>query len=260
MRERLADLDRSQLPSVEQAQEMQSARHAERAAGHVEAAQTSPEAQEIERQLKTVSAHIAEPAAPIHDRDAAERAWMEKLEAAAIAGSAEKAAQEPHQRREAAGEGRNTGGAAEAVQTPSEARETAYRAVEPAASEAMADIVHTAADQSARSGEGVLRRVGNIIASFIEAMSEVFAPAPRLTPDQAERAERVEHERAEVRGVENAEAAREAQRWSTIEMRRQQQDEAERDPRLAAMMQLHIIPTARTERETDRDRDYERER
>jgi hypothetical protein len=115
-----------------------------------------------------------------------------------------------------------------------------------------------AIDRGTKTGEGILRGIGNIFASFIEAMSEVFAPAPRLTPEQAERAERVAEERAEVRTIDNAEAAREAQRWAILEISRQQREEAERDPRLAAMMQLHAIPTSRTEREPDRG--YERER
>jgi hypothetical protein len=70
LRERFADIDREQLPSVEQAKEMQAERRQ----------------LETERALdKAAERQAPEPAAPMFDRDAAEREWMEKLADAAIA-------------------------------------------------------------------------------------------------------------------------------------------------------------------------------
>jgi len=71
MRDRMADLDRTQLPSVEQAQAMQRTRTAEREAN---------------------ASRTAEPDAPNFDRDAANREWEEKIAAAGIA--ADRAMQE----------------------------------------------------------------------------------------------------------------------------------------------------------------------
>src|SRR5271157_6214092 len=71
MRDRMADLDRTQLPSVEQAQAMQRTRTAEREAN---------------------ASRTAEPDAPNFDRDAANRDWEEKIAAAGIA--ADRAMQE----------------------------------------------------------------------------------------------------------------------------------------------------------------------
>src|SRR5271166_1747705 len=68
---RMADLDRAQLPSVEQAQAMQRTRTAEREAN---------------------ASRTAEPDAPNFDRDAANRDWEEKIAAAGIA--ADRAMQE----------------------------------------------------------------------------------------------------------------------------------------------------------------------
>src|SRR5271166_144653 len=70
---RMADLDRAQLPSVEQAQAMQRTRTAEREAN---------------------ASRTAEPDAPNFDRDAANRDWEEKIAAAGIAAAAERAMQE----------------------------------------------------------------------------------------------------------------------------------------------------------------------
>src|SRR5271165_971416 len=72
-RERFADLDRAQLPSVEEAKEIQRTRTAEREAN---------------------AGRTAEPVAPNFDRDAANREWEEKIAAAGIAAAADRAMRE----------------------------------------------------------------------------------------------------------------------------------------------------------------------
>ena len=105
-RDRLADLDRGQLPGVEQAQAMQRDRLAEREAGRREPPL------EIERQFGASRAQTTEAAAPIFDRDAASRAADERIIDAAIKSGRASAAGSPPAARLGArgGEARAGGG------------------------------------------------------------------------------------------------------------------------------------------------------
>jgi Relaxase/Mobilisation nuclease domain len=132
-RDRLADLDRTQLPSVEQAQEIQRTRTAERdraaeidRAAHAEARGKYDSLHETERKVsrhqfpgryddlraaepppevvrdfETNANRAAEPVAPIYDRDADNTAWEEKLAENAINAEAQKGHEEPGAGREA---------------------------------------------------------------------------------------------------------------------------------------------------------------
>jgi len=89
LRERFADLDRSELPSVEQAKELQRERHAERTAqpeqqpepqpGRYDALHETGQRIEAERTFDAGASRVTEPAAPVYDREAAEAAWQKEL-------------------------------------------------------------------------------------------------------------------------------------------------------------------------------------
>ena len=114
MRERMSDLDRTQLPGVEQAKAMQADRPPaapelqQAAAPDKDAAARDRYAAldqagrhaETERGFRAGSDRATEPAAPNYDRDADNRAWEDRIADAAIAG-----AQEARQRRGREGEG-----------------------------------------------------------------------------------------------------------------------------------------------------------
>jgi hypothetical protein len=117
-RSRFADLDRSQLPSVEQAQALQAERRAERALedqrqpeknkvaarGAHEILGEAGRQAEAAREFTNAGARVTEPPAPIFDRDAASRAADDGIIEAAIAKEqAVQAAPEVRQQAELAG-------------------------------------------------------------------------------------------------------------------------------------------------------------
>jgi relaxase-like protein len=107
MRDRMADLDRSQLPSVDQAKELQAERQAERARepapksepahdrdsaaarGDYDILGEAGRRAEAERDFATGSERITEPTAPNYDRDADNRTWEDRVIDAAITGAQE---------------------------------------------------------------------------------------------------------------------------------------------------------------------------
>jgi hypothetical protein len=120
-RTRFADLDRSQLPSVDQAQEMQHERHADRVAEpeqqpeprRYDPLRETEQRVEAERAFATAANRVTEPEAPIWDRDAATRAADENIIEAAIHAKRENGHQPPQMEA-----GRETRAAdVEAVQT-----------------------------------------------------------------------------------------------------------------------------------------------
>jgi hypothetical protein len=107
MRDRMSDLDRSQLPSVELAKAMQAERQAAPELQQTAAQEKNTTVAhdrygvlddaarkaEAERGFSAGSDRVTEPAAPNYDRDADNRAWEDRIADAAIAG-AEKARQQ----------------------------------------------------------------------------------------------------------------------------------------------------------------------
>ena len=94
MRERMADLDRAQLPSVAEAKAMQRERQnarEERADGKLSAA---PQI-DIDQTSAAAPIRVAEPPAPNWDRDAADRAWLERVENAGVAHAIEQSSRQP---------------------------------------------------------------------------------------------------------------------------------------------------------------------
>jgi len=106
LRERFADLDRSQLPSVEQAKELQRERHSqierttqpeqqpELQPGRYDTLHEAEQRIEAERALAAAANRVTELPAPVYDREAAETAWQKELidRAAAQAEQDERAA------------------------------------------------------------------------------------------------------------------------------------------------------------------------
>jgi hypothetical protein len=98
-RERLSDLDRTQLPSVEEAQYIQRTLHREQHAEHQKQPDQTPEQSapaargpyselhraEKEADFKAATQPTTEPSPTNYDRDAADVAWLDAVEKAAIA-------------------------------------------------------------------------------------------------------------------------------------------------------------------------------
>jgi Relaxase/Mobilisation nuclease domain len=103
MRDRMSDLDRSQLPGVEQAKAMQAERQAAPELHQTAAQEQDTNAArdrygvldkaarhaETERDFSAGSDRVTEPATPNYDRDADNRAWEDRVIDAAIAGTQE---------------------------------------------------------------------------------------------------------------------------------------------------------------------------
>jgi hypothetical protein len=281
-RARLADLDRSHLPGVEQAQAMQRDRQADLAMQEARAAAKGrtddirPEGErnryadlratehdvsrsqsaggryddlraaepppEIVQEFQAAAARATEPAAPIFDRDAASRAADERIIDAAIKQAAP--APEARQRPEPeAGTENPRGAAAEPAQAPPQAWE-------PDAAHELAATADAAVDRAAHAGEGVLRGLGKIFASFIGWLADSIAPPPPPTRDQAERMARSAEEKQEARTQQEAQTEREAQHWLIVEA---QQRAAREREEAAENEQWHA-------RHREKDRGYERER
>jgi hypothetical protein len=109
-RDRLGDLDRAQLPSVDQAKAQQhvreaarEARQAERAGIELAAERAMQEARaavqgrtdDVRPVFEAAAARATEPAAPVYDRDSDNALWEEKLAEAAINADAQKGQQQP---------------------------------------------------------------------------------------------------------------------------------------------------------------------
>lgn len=213
-RARLADLDRGQLPGVEQAQAMQCARQAE--------AQPEPAVITIHEPAN----QIAQPPPPMPERITRPEEWLAR-------GRYDELRAE-HQKAQAT--------AAETA-SPAEPTPPGMETAEPAADQVAAQD----------SNNGLLRSFGTWLGKFIDRLTERLAPA--LTPDEVVREARADDQ---VQQQASDEAERQKQVFEDWrEQRRQEEQEA--DPRLAAMMQLHMQPSARRQnelyRETERDRE-----
>jgi hypothetical protein len=279
IRTRLADIERAQLPSVEQAKELQ----AEIAAGYsapeiqpeqasrrydplhateraVERAQFKGrydelrEAEpppEVARLFEASAARAAEPPAINFDRDAAEATWLDKIAAAGIAHDAARAAQGSRQPAEP-GTGRETrAGAGEPAYAQPQGQEAA-REIAPESGHGIRDLDNI--------GGRIFGSLGKMFASFIAQLADFIAPAPPPTKDQAERAARVADERQEQQAVAAYDRAIQDQHDNIAEQQRT------RD--IARMLQIDSVGDREEERfrsimqraSRDRDRDYERER
>jgi hypothetical protein len=129
---------------------------------------------------------------------------------------------------------------------------------EPDAISELAATADTAVDQAAHAGEGLLRGLGKMFASALNWLADIIAPPSPPTKAQAERNAHASEERREQQAIAQAEQEqRRLQEYLAAETMRAQQAEAERDPRLAEMMNLHTQATSsrRREAEAERDRD-----
>ena len=166
-RTRFADIDRAQLPSVEQAKELQAEIAARRSAPEIQPEQASHrydplyateraveraqfkgrydelrEAEpppEVARLFEVGATRAAEPPTIDFDRDAADAAWMEKVAAAGIASDAVRAAQESRQPAELAAGRETRAGAGEPAYAQPQAQEAA-REIAPEPSHGMRDL------------------------------------------------------------------------------------------------------------------------
>ncbi|MBV8401726.1 MAG: hypothetical protein JOZ17_23835 [Acetobacteraceae bacterium] len=268
-RDRLADLDRTQLPSVDQAIAMQLARAAEmeqrrEAVGRTDEIIRPDRSAELDRQatqpdyaaakglvddirplFEAAAARVTEPAAPIFDRDAAGRMADERIIDSAIA-----AAQEARQTPEAAPQAEKHGRGAEPVYSPPPS-------MQPQAS---------APESGLRDADTITSRIFGGLASaaekFVDWLGDMLFPAPPPTPDQAERMVRSAEERqqANEQTAQHTERA-EAQHWLVEEARRQAAKEREDAERAKTAAERYGTPHAQEQDNgRERDRGYELER
>jgi hypothetical protein len=212
-------------------------------------------APEVAREFQAAAGRATEPDAPIFDRDAASRAADERIIDAAIkqAASAPPAfakatadRQESHPQPEPTAGSDAPSEAPAAVSTHTAATAAAW---EPDAAHELAATAEATVDRATHAGEGVLRGLFKIFASFIGWLADSIAPPPPPTLDQAERMARSSEEKHEARAQqEGVQAEREARHWLIIEAQRQ----AAREREEAESEQQHA-----RRRE---DRSYERER
>lgn len=273
-RERLADLDRTQLPSVDQAIALQLARTAEmeqrrEAVGRTDEIIRPDRSAEIDRQaeqamqaaraaaqgrvddirplFETAAARVTEPAAPIYDRDAAGRMADERIIDSAIA-----AAAEARQTPEAAPQPEKHGREAEPVYSPPPS-------MQPQGS---------APESGLRDADRIVSRIFGGLArgveKFFDFLGDMIAPAPPPTPDQAERMARSAEEKQQAHAEQAAHQERnEAQHWLVEEARRQAAKEREEAERAKTAAELYGTPRSYTQEQDngrERDRGYELER
>ena len=209
-------------------------------------------APEVVRLFEANAARTAEPPAATFDRDAADAAWMDKVAAAGIAHAASHAAQESHEPAAPVRGADAPGRAGEPVLDRSAAPDMA----QPDAAAPEEHNLRSLEDVGSR----ILGSFGKAILGIIGALGDFFAPAPRLTRDQAERAELVADER------------REQQAWAAyhreLDVRRDGIAEQQRTRDIARTLQLEPVSDPEEDRfrqimqrsARDRDREYERER
>jgi hypothetical protein len=199
MRERMADLDRAQLPTVAEARAMQCEKALQRAADSILSVASRLD------QAFTVAPRVTEPPALNWDRDAADRAWLDRVTNAGIAHDAELSR-------------------------------------EPAISMTIGDTKVRAAEQpilpprefkpepeqglrNAWSvGDHILGSVGRVLAALFDFAANFIAPPPPPTKDQAMRAAMVAEEKQEARAEQAVQQEKLAtQNWLIAELQRQQQ-------------------------------------
>ncbi|MBV8577307.1 MAG: hypothetical protein JOZ58_19985 [Acetobacteraceae bacterium] len=280
-RERLADLDRTQLPGVEQAIALQLARAAEmeqrrEAVGRTDEIIRPDRSAEIDRQaaqpdyaaakgrvddvrplFEAAAARVTEPAAPIYDRDAAGRMADEKIIDSAIA-----AAEDTSRRSEAKAEARQTPEAAPQAEKHGRGVEMNYSpppSMQPQGS---------APDSGLRDADNITSRIFGGLASaaekFVDWLGDMLFPAPPPTADQAERMVRSAEEKQQAHAEQAAHQERsEAQHWLVEEARRQAAQEREEAERAKTAAELYGTPRSYTQEQDngrERDRGYELER
>lgn len=261
IRERLADLDRTQLPGVEQAQALQREQHhqheIDRAAEQeMQAARAAAQGRvdDIRPLFDAAASHVTEPAAPIYDRDAASRAADEKIIDAAIA--AAKGRADDIRPADSSADRSRDFSTQEAVQTPEASAaplapgQSTTRTTEPESGLRDADHIVTR----------ILGGVSRMAEKFFDFLGDMIAPAPPPTPDQAERMVRSAEEKQQAHAEQAAHQERnESQYWLVEEARRQAAKERGEAERAKTAAERFGTPRAQ-EWDDDRDRGYERER
>ena len=260
----MADLDRSQLPSVEAAKAQQHVRAAARDARQAERtgielaaelaiqeasafAKTTADwraADDVRQVFTAAATRVTEPHTN-WDRDSANQAWLDQVAAAGIANGA---APEAHQRPDTSPERETRAGAAEPSYSPQEA--------------AGPVVETTPAPEAHRAERAASRFFGGIAAMTETVLTGLFSffggGEPKLTPQQsrdqarADTNEETLHARAYAAAEQEKEAATEARIFELV--RQQRQDKHRED------MGLSDAPAAQRKARDDYDGGYERER
>ena len=111
---------------------------------------------------------------------------------------------------------------------------------------------------AARAIGGMAYGFGKAVGALAEAVGNMLAPPPPLTPDQQERAERVAEERAEKNAARTAAVAKDEER--VVAERARQPGVAPATPQEIHQQLLEQMARANAARDRDRDEDRGRER
>jgi hypothetical protein len=205
MRERLADLDRAQLPSVAEAKAMQRERQnarEERAGSNLSVAPQTA----IDQTSAAAPMHGAEPPIPNWDRDAADRAWLERVENAGIAHAIEQSSGQPAISMTLSD-----------IKVPAgEQPVTPARAFTPEPEQGLRNAWSL--------GDHLLGGVTQVLTALADFAANMIAPAPPPTRDQAIRAAVVAEEKQDARAEQLVQQEKlSTQDWLIDELKRQQQ-------------------------------------
>jgi hypothetical protein len=205
MRERMADLDRAELPSVAAAKAMQRERQnarEERAGNELSAAPQIG----IDQTSAAASMRVSELPVPNWDRDAADRAWLERVENAGIAHAIEQSSRQPAISMTLSD-----------IKVPAgEQPVTPARASAPEPEQGLRNAWSF--------GDHLLGGVTQVLSALADFAANMIAPAPPPTREQAIRAAMVAEEKQEARAEQLVQQEKlSTQDWLIDELKRQQQ-------------------------------------
>jgi hypothetical protein len=205
MRERMADLDRTQLPSVAEAKAMQRERQNAREERADNELSTAPQI-DIDQTSAVAPVHGAEPLASNWDRDAADRAWLERVENAGIAHAIEQSSRQPAISMTLSD-----------IKVPAgEQPVTPPRASTPEPEQGLRNAWSL--------GDHLLGGVTQVLTALADFAANMIAPPPPPTRDQAIRAAMVAEEKQEARAEQTVQQEKlTTQNWLIDELKRQQQ-------------------------------------
>jgi hypothetical protein len=253
-RDRLGDLDRTQLPSVEEARARQQTRTAE-----IEKTQShAPEPVDLRPVFTSAANRTTEPPAPVFDRDAAEAAWTEQLTAAAIAHDAAER-QTPNPDLEGEGPRPAEAGISSASQPTSEnAPEITATRPDIAPEHETAGTPASGLKDPERITTGIFGGIARIVENVLGGLFSFFEPAaPKLSPQQAELAARA-HEEQAVEAATAREAAEQEAGFRAMVEQINRDDAQRRIERYSRTGTTIDRPLERDGEEPDRGPDLER--
>ena len=255
-RDRLSDIDRTQLPSVEEAQ----ARQQERAAEIEKDQRQAPQPVDLRPVFTSAANRTTEPVAPIFDRDAAEAAWTEQLTEAAIAKD-EAARQTTKPEREGEGPQPAEGGISTSRSPSGNAPEATASRPNVAPEPEIAGPAASGFKSPERAVSGIFGGIARVAETILGGLFSFFGAAePKLSPQQAERAAQSADERSEAHAEADAAQEIEATRDRVVAEQDRQQQQVDLSRYIRTGRPPVREANAGRENEDDHDQGRERER